>query len=130
MNLVKGRKLGGYELVMHIGRGGMASVWLARERTPEPVNHDELSAVISLASNITTIVRRALPGFALQTTSEDGPGLLSDRIADQFVLDPQARQDLLETHAVGLRLRTLTTPLAQLHLALCSTPGGGSETLH
>jgi Lon protease-like protein len=101
-----------------------------RERTPEPVNRDELSAVMSLASNITGIVRRALPGFVLQTTSEDGPGLLSDRIADQFVLDPQARQDLLETLDVGVRLRTLTTHLAQLHMALCSSANGGSETLH
>lgn len=107
-----------------------ATATVLRERTPEPVNHDELSAVLSLASNITNLVRRALPGFELQTTSDDGPGLLSDRIADQFVLDPQARQDLLETLDVGIRLRTLTTHLAQLHMALCSTPSSGSQTLH
>lgn len=107
-----------------------ATATVLRERTPEPVNHDELSAVLSLASNITSLVRRALPGFELQTTSDDGPGLLSDRIADQFVLDPQARQDLLETLDVGVRLRTLTTHLAQLHMALCATPGNGSQTLH
>src|SRR5690606_26028527 len=44
MNLVKGRKLGGYELVMRIGRGGMASVWLARERMPDR-EADELVAL-------------------------------------------------------------------------------------
>lgn len=32
MLLSKGTKLGDYELVMRIGRGGMASVWVARER--------------------------------------------------------------------------------------------------
>jgi Lon protease-like protein len=108
-----------------------ATATLLRERTPESVNHDELAAVLALATNIATIVKRALPGFSLQTTDDDGPGLLSDRIADQFVLDPQARQDLLETLDVGARLRTLTTHLAQLHMALCSTnSGNGSQTLH
>jgi Lon protease-like protein len=107
-----------------------ANATVLPERTPDPLNDDELAAVVSLASNITSIVRRALPGFALQTTSEDGPGLLSDRIADQFVLDPLARQDLLETLDIGARLRTLTTHLAQLHMALCSTGGSGSQTLH
>ena len=33
MDLIKGTRLGGYELVMRIGRGGMASVWVAQERT-------------------------------------------------------------------------------------------------
>ena len=32
MDLRKGTRLGGYELIMRIGRGGMASVWIARER--------------------------------------------------------------------------------------------------
>ncbi|HKU38005.1 MAG TPA: LON peptidase substrate-binding domain-containing protein, partial [Polyangiales bacterium] len=107
-----------------------ATATILRERTPEAVNQDELAAVLALAGNIATIVKRALPGFTLQTTNDDGPGLLSDRIADQFVLDPQARQDLLETLDVGARLRTLTTHLAQLHMALCSNAGSGSHTLH
>jgi Lon protease-like protein len=118
------------EILPQEQRYRQATATMLRERTPQPVNHEELAAVLSLATNITSIVRRALPGFALQTTSEDGPGLLSDRIADQFVLDPQARQDLLETLDVGIRLRTLTTHLAQLHMALCSTTSNGSETLH
>src|SRR5690606_8071443 len=33
VELAQGTKLGGYELVMRIGRGGMASVWLARPVT-------------------------------------------------------------------------------------------------
>jgi uncharacterized protein len=109
-----------------------ATAIVLQEREAEPVNDDELTAVMSLASNITSIVRRALPGFALQTTSEDAPGLMSDRIADQFVLDPAARQNLLETLDVGARLRTLMNHLAQLHMALCSSGSGGqgSQTLH
>jgi uncharacterized protein len=107
-----------------------ASAVVLRERTQEPVDRTELSAMIALATNISAIVKRALPGFALQTTQDDGPGLLSDRIADQFVLDPEARQDLLETLDVGARLRALTAHLAQLHLALCSTTNTGSSSMH
>jgi len=107
-----------------------ANAIVLNERVPDPVSSDELTAVLSLATNIGTIVKRALPSFTLQTEGDEGPGLLSDRIADQFVLDPGARQDLLETLDVGIRLRTLTTHLAQLHMALCSTTTNGSETLH
>lgn len=35
MPLSKGTKLGDFELVMRVGRGGMASVWVARERDPD-----------------------------------------------------------------------------------------------
>jgi Lon protease-like protein len=107
-----------------------ATALVLRERTPERVDRNELAAVVSLATNIAAIVKRALPGFALQTTHDDGPGLLSDRLADQFVLDPEARQDLLETLDVAARLRALTNHLAQLHLALCSTTQSGSSSMH
>lgn len=107
-----------------------ATATVLHERAHQPVNDEDLGAVISLAGNIATIVKRALPGFALQSTDHDAPGLLSDRLADQFVLDPLVRQSLLETLDVGARLRELTTHLAQLHVALCSTSGAGTPTIH
>lgn len=107
-----------------------ANAIVLNERVPDPVSSDELTAVLSLATNIGTIVKRALPSFALQTEGDEGPGLLSDRLADQFVLDPEARQDLLETLDIGARLRTLTIHLAQLHMALASSSNGGSPTVH
>ncbi|HEX4353161.1 MAG TPA: LON peptidase substrate-binding domain-containing protein [Polyangiales bacterium] len=108
-----------------------ATATVLRERTTkEVVRSSEVTALLALASRIETIVQRALPGFALQATEDDSPALLSDRIADQFVLAPAARQDLLETLDVGSRIRSLMVQLAQLHLALCSNDDGGSPTIH
>lgn len=109
-------------------RRGVATV--LNEREPkEGVSQHEVSALLSIATRVATIVKRALPGFVMQAEQDDTPGLLSDRIADQFVLDPAARQDLLETLDVSMRIRSLTLQLAQLHLALSSNDHG-SPTLH
>ena len=108
-----------------------ATATVLRERAPEGgVQQSEVSALLSLATRVATIVKRALPGFTMQAEQDDSPALLSDRIADQFVLDPAARQDLLETLDVGMRIRGLTVQLAQLHLALSSSEDSGSPTLH
>jgi Lon protease-like protein len=108
-----------------------ATATVLRERTPkDEVRISEVTALLSLASRIASIVQRALPGFALQATQDDSPAVLSDRIADQFVLAPAARQDLLETLDVGSRIRSLMVQLAQLHLALCSSDNSGSPTIH
>jgi uncharacterized protein len=108
-----------------------ASATVLRERTPkDEVRSSEVTALLALASRIAGIVQRALPGFSLQATQDDSPAVLSDRIADQFVLAPAARQDLLETLDVSSRIRSLMVQLAQLHLALCSSENGGSPTIH
>ena len=103
------------------------------EHAPEGgVSAAEVSALLSIATRVASVVKRALPGFVMQAEEDDSPALLADRIADQFVLDPAARQDLLETLDVGRRIRSLTLQLAQLHLALSSndTGQGGTPTLH
>ena len=109
-----------------------ATATVLRERVPKGgVSPSEVSALLSLATRVAALVKRALPGFVMQAEDDDTPGLLSDRIADQFVLDPAARQDLLETLDVGLRIRALTLQLAQLHLALSPNDDGGSPpTMH
>jgi Lon protease-like protein len=107
-----------------------ATATVLRERAPKGgVNQTEVSALLSLAARVATIVKQALPGFIMQAEQDDTPALLSDRIADQFVLDPAVRQDLLETLDVNARIRALTLQLAQLHLAL-SNNEGGAPTLH
>jgi Lon protease-like protein len=109
-----------------------ATATVLHERPDDGVRTNEVSALLSLATRISAIVQRALPGFSLQAGHDDSPAMLSDRIADQFVLDPAARQDLLETLDVGERVRSLTLQLAQLHLALCSNgnQGNNTPTLH
>ena len=56
----------------------------ASARPGDEVRLSEVTALLSLASRIASIVQRALPGFALQATQDDSPAALSDRIADQF----------------------------------------------
>ena len=108
-----------------------ATATVLHERTPKDgVRGSEINALLSLATRIASIVQRALPGFSLQANEEDSPAMLSDRLADQFVLDPAARQDLLETLDVSARIRSLTLQLAQLHLALCASDDSGSPTIH
>jgi serine/threonine-protein kinase len=46
-----GQMLGNYELLLRIGRGGMATVWVARERAEDPRN-DRLVAIKALLSNL------------------------------------------------------------------------------
>lgn len=53
MDLVKGTRLGNYELVMRIGRGGMATVWVAREHTDDP-EADRLVAVKAMLADLAT----------------------------------------------------------------------------
>jgi serine/threonine-protein kinase len=49
--LKQGTKLGNYELVLRIGRGGMASVWVARERGAE-IKDDRLVAVKAMLTEL------------------------------------------------------------------------------
>lgn len=51
MDLVKGTRLANYELVMRIGRGGMATVWVAREHAARPED-DRLVAVKAMLADL------------------------------------------------------------------------------
>lgn len=51
MDLVKGTRLANYELVMRIGRGGMATVWVAREHADRPED-DRLVAVKAMLADL------------------------------------------------------------------------------
>jgi uncharacterized protein len=108
-----------------------ATATVLHERTPKDgVSGSDVSALLSIATRIAAIVKRALPGFVMQAEHDDTPALLADRIADQFVLDPAVRQVLLETLDVSARIRALTLQLAQLHIALSSDEPSGTPTLH
>lgn len=108
-----------------------ATATVLRERVPKDgVNVGDLSELFNLATRIAKLVQQALPGFLLQAVANDAPQRMADKIADQLVLDPAARQDLLETLDVGERVRTLSGHLARLHMALASASSEGSPTIH
>lgn len=79
----------------------------------------DLSALLSLAGRIGDDLRRAQPDFELTLPPADaGPGAVTDYLADQLVLNPLVRQDILETLDVRRRIRAVVDQLARLHLAL------------
>jgi hypothetical protein len=100
------------------------------DRAPEAVTRADLGALWSLAAKIGEHVRRIDGRFALRADPTDAASVLADRIADQLVTDPDARQELLETLEVGRRIELLRAQLARLHLALLATERPGARTLH
>lgn len=108
-------------------RGDLA--WLEDSWPQAGLNGGELRALLTLANRITTILQEAQPAFDLLLDPELEPGMMADHIADQLVLDPAARQHVLECLDVGARIRLVVDHLARLHLALDGHFGSG-PTLH
>jgi Lon protease-like protein len=105
-----------------------ASVRLLPER-PGRLQADDLTVAWALAREIATQVTDEAEGFQLATSPDDPPGLFVDRLADQLIADPAARQDLLETLDVGQRAQVLVRRLGALRDQLSRRPGH-TPTLH
>lgn len=93
----------------------------------------ELATLMSLATQVVQLAARENPGARAElfASERDEAPLLLDKLADQFVADPEARQQLLETLDVSARLDLLKQSIAGLHVALLSAdPGQGPRTLH
>jgi uncharacterized protein len=92
----------------------------------------EMATLLTLASQIVEIVQRENPGARIQLLAslDDGPARMLDKLADQFVADPEARQRLLETLDLGARLQELKRCIAELHLSLAAHGESGERTLH
>ncbi len=103
----------------------------------------ELGALRSLATQVVQCVQKNDPAFRLLATVEEqqnDPARFIDKVADQLVPDPDARQQILETLDVATRLQRVSAALAQLHLALLASDrddgddgddgGGGERVLH
>lgn len=99
-----------------------------QEREPQGgVAAAELSAVLSLADQVTRQLQAEQPSFELALGNDRSPGALADRLAGQLLIDPTAAQEALEILAIDQRLRFIMDQLAQLHMALSKQ--AGSETL-
>ena len=96
-----------------------------------PPDRNELSALWSLAAQVTELVRkqRGVPVQLLGSASAP-PGRLVDCVADQLIADPVLRQTLLETSDVSARLSLTKAYLAKLHLALLHASKDTPGTLH
>ncbi len=110
-----------------------AGIVLADRLPPRGVPRAELATLLTLAAQVVQLAARANPGtrIGLFASDKDAPALMLDKLADQFVADPEARQQLLETLDVAERLDLLKQSIAALHVALLSAdPGQGPRTLH
>jgi Lon protease-like protein len=104
---------------------------LADDDTSAPLDRNELSALWSLAAQVTELVRkqRGMPVQLLGTASAPAARLI-DGVADQLIADPVLRQTLLETLDVHARLALTKSYLAKLHLALLHASKDTPGTLH
>jgi uncharacterized protein len=110
-----------------------AATLLPDRLPPRGVPRTELTTLLTLAAQVIDLASRANSGARapLFASERDAPPLLLDKLADQFVADPEARQQLLETFDVGERLDLLKQSIAGLHVALLSAdPHNGPRTLH
>jgi Lon protease-like protein len=84
------------------------------KRGHDRVHRDALTTLLSTASLVGAIVRRAHPNFTLGVQPDDPPHHVVDTLADRLIAAPDERQDLLETLDVGERIKKLTGYVATL----------------
>lgn len=83
-------------------------------RGSERVSRDALTTLLSTASRVATMVRRAHPDFSLGVQPDDAPHAVVDTLADRLLADAEARQDVLETLDVSERVKKVTGYVASL----------------
>jgi len=93
------------------------------------VSRDALTTLLSTASLVAAVVRKAHPDFALGIQSDDPPSQVADTLADRLLADPLARQDVLETLDVSERVRKVTEYVATLLGQLEGRPGAPKSSL-
>jgi len=82
-----------------------------------------LSTLYTQAQQTAALVRAREERFRVLASPADAPGVMLDKLADQFVGDPAARQQLLETLDLAERQRLVSTQLAHLQLVLMGDSG-------
>ncbi len=74
----------------------------------------DVMAMMACATRVAAKVRERQPDFALQVSAELAPARAADVIADQLVVSPNERQQILETIDVGTRVALVTASIASL----------------
>jgi hypothetical protein len=78
----------------------------------------DVTSLISLASEVATLLHRTQPDFTLGVAGDESPATLADRLANRCIVDAGVRQQVLEALHVPTRVRLVTSALAELHLSL------------
>ena len=93
-------------------RRARAMVLATIEGETEP---SELSALSATAEALLTELRRRAPGAELSLPQGEGAGALADACAHYLIIDPERRQELLETLDNAERVRACTVALLRQH---------------
>jgi Lon protease-like protein len=83
-------------------------------RSSERCSRDAITTLVSTASRVAALVRRAHPDFSLGVQPDDEPHHVADTLADRLLADAEARQDVLETLDVAERVKKVTGHVASL----------------
>ena len=78
-----------------------------------PASSDML-AMMACATRVAAKVRERQPDFALQVSTELAPARAADVVADQLVVSPEERQEILEALDVEKRVALVTQSIASL----------------
>jgi len=70
--------------------------------------------MMACATRVAAKVRERQPDFALQVSAELASGRAADVVADQLVVSPEERQQILETSDVKERVGLVTASVASL----------------
>ena len=74
----------------------------------------DMMAMMACATRVAAKVRERQPDFALQVSAELAPARAADVVADQLVVSPDERQEILEALDVGKRVALVTQSVASL----------------
>ncbi|MFW2387161.1 MAG: LON peptidase substrate-binding domain-containing protein [Polyangiales bacterium] len=74
----------------------------------------DLLAMMACATRVAAKVRERQPDFALQVSTELPAARAADVVADQLVVSPEERQQILECYDIGKRVGLVTESVASL----------------
>lgn len=98
-------------------------------RSPESNPVAGLPTMLAMVGRVAQLLKGKYPGFELALPDDAELPVLVDSVADQLLVDPEARQQALELVDLGARYSFVLDQLTQLHLELSRGTSGG-ETLH
>ena len=102
---------------------------LESRRGAERPSKEALTTLLSTASLVATAVRKQHADFSLGIAPDDPPHQIADTLADRLLADPEARQDILETLDIPLRIQKLTGHIASVLGQLEAQAHSGRGTL-
>jgi len=74
----------------------------------------DVLAMMACATRVAAMVRERQPDFVLQLSNDLPPARAADVVADQLVVSPEARQQILETADIHQRVALVTEHVASL----------------